>query len=86
MSFDERGTQQDQGGVVQSLWKSASKRRFDHECRETGTPRRRHPDRTGLRGGVVVGGGRTALVRHDKKGTVRPISTWNIVEELDGKD
>jgi quercetin dioxygenase-like cupin family protein len=37
-------------------------------------------------GGVVVGGGRTALVRHDKKGTVRPISTWDIVEELNGKE
>ena len=36
--------------------------------------------------GVIAGAGGTGLVRRDEKVTVRPISTWDIVEELDGKE
>jgi quercetin dioxygenase-like cupin family protein len=39
-----------------------------------------------LAAGVVVGVGGMAVARHDDKKTVKPISAWDIVEKLDGKE
>lgn len=39
-----------------------------------------------LAAGVFVGVGGMAVARHDEKGAVRPISAWDIVEKLDGKE
>ena len=39
-----------------------------------------------LAAGVIVGAGGMALARHDEKGTAKPISAWDIVEKLDGKE
>jgi quercetin dioxygenase-like cupin family protein len=36
--------------------------------------------------GVIAGAGGTAVVRHNEKGSVRTISAWDIVEELEGKE
>src|SRR5579871_3909918 len=36
--------------------------------------------------GVFIGAGGTALAHHDVKETVKPISAWDIVEKLDGKE
>ena len=39
-----------------------------------------------LAAGVLVGVGGMAVARHDKKDNVKPISAWDIVEKLDGKE
>jgi quercetin dioxygenase-like cupin family protein len=39
-----------------------------------------------LAAGVFVGVGGMAVARHDEKEAVRPISAWDIVEKLDGKE
>jgi quercetin dioxygenase-like cupin family protein len=39
-----------------------------------------------LAGGVFVGVGGMAVARHDEKERAKPISAWNIVEKLDGKE
>jgi quercetin dioxygenase-like cupin family protein len=39
-----------------------------------------------LAAGVFVGVGGMAVARHDKKETAKPISAWDIVEKLDGKE
>ena len=39
-----------------------------------------------LAGGVLVGVGAMAVARHDGKETAKPISAWDIVEKLDGKE
>ena len=39
-----------------------------------------------LAAGVFVGVGGMAVARHDEKKAVRPISAWDIVEKLDGKE
>lgn len=39
-----------------------------------------------LAAGAVVGVGGMAVARHDEKETAKPISAWDIVEKLDGKE
>ena len=39
-----------------------------------------------LAAGVFVGLGGMAVARHDEKETAKPISAWDIVEKLDGKE
>ncbi len=39
-----------------------------------------------LAAGVFVGVGGMAVARHDEKQTAKPISAWDIVEKLDGKE
>ena len=39
-----------------------------------------------LAAGVLVGVGGMAVARHDEKETARPISAWDLVEKLDGKE
>ena len=39
-----------------------------------------------LAAGVLVGVGGMAVARHDEKERAKPISAWNIVEKLDGKE
>jgi quercetin dioxygenase-like cupin family protein len=39
-----------------------------------------------LAAGVFVGVAGMAVARHDEKETVKPISAWDIVEKLDGKE
>lgn len=39
-----------------------------------------------LAAGVLVGAAGMAEARHDEKETVKPISAWDIVEKLDGKE
>ena len=39
-----------------------------------------------LAASVFVGVGGMAVARHDEKEVVRPISAWDIVEKLDGKE
>jgi quercetin dioxygenase-like cupin family protein len=39
-----------------------------------------------LAAGVFVGVGGMAVARHDEKERAKPISAWNIVEKLDGKE
>src|SRR5262245_4756274 len=39
-----------------------------------------------LAAGVFVGVGEMAVARHDEKETAKPISAWDIVEKLDGKE
>ena len=39
-----------------------------------------------LAAGAVVGVGGMAVARHDEKETAKPISAWDIVEKLDGKN
>ena len=36
--------------------------------------------------GAIIGVGGMAVARHDEKEAVRPISAWDIVEKLDGKE
>ena len=44
------------------------------------------PDRTGPRGWRRCRGGRDGRGAHDEKETAKPISAWDIVEKLDGKE
>ena len=39
-----------------------------------------------LAAGAVVGVGGMAVARHDEKERAKPISAWDIVEKLDGKE
>jgi quercetin dioxygenase-like cupin family protein len=39
-----------------------------------------------LAAGAFVGVGEMAVARHDEKGRAKPISAWDIVEKLDGKE
>jgi quercetin dioxygenase-like cupin family protein len=39
-----------------------------------------------LAAGVLVGVAGMAVARQDKKETAKPISAWNIIEKLDGKE
>ena len=39
-----------------------------------------------LAAGVLVGVGRMAVARHGENETAKPISAWDIVEKLDGKE